>query len=221
VGIEMGLDLGLSSKKYTATQYNVNVGGVASDVSILQQAQTPMMLNPSVVFQSGHKKTSLYGRVGLALPLKTQVRQDFMITNRPGTGATETDDYIWTFKSNFSLGFTAALGVQYNFSDNISLWFEGSMLSLAPFLKEGDLEDITVDGQGGYKQQVPTSQWKINYSKSFTAASNDYYNQPAYTQPFSNASFNVGFKFSIGSSHSGKEPTEHGRNFIRKPQGRF
>ena len=216
VGVQLDAGIGLSAKKYTYTDNDVTVGGVLSDASIVQQAKTPVIMMPSLVIQSGGK-INLYSRLGLAIPLNTKITQDQIISNAPGTGATEVDDFTFKIKNYFSLGFSAAAGVQYKLKDNMSIWGEVSILSLSAYIKEADLTTVTSNGQGVSLSQVTGNQ-TIKYSKTASVDST-YATQPSYSQPFSNVGIHVGVTFNLGggSSHSHGRGNDNGDIDNTKP----
>lgn len=202
VGVDMGFNFVLGAKKYTLNDNNVVVSGIMSNVQITQQAKVPILATPSLVLMSGSGDLKVYTRIGVVLPLKTRIIQDQIFTNLPGTGAIESDDYKWEIKNKFSVGFSGALGFEKKLGSAMSLYAEGSFLSLALYASEGNLQDVYVNGQGGYLQYVAADQRKITYASSFTASSGDYFHQPTYSQPFSNFSINVGIVFRMGQEHS-------------------
>ena len=196
VGVQLDGDAGLSTKKYTFSIDNVSVGGVPSNVDIVQRAKGPFVVIPSLVLQTGGEKINLYTRVGVALPLSTKIVQDQILTNLPGNGAVEVDDFTLNIKNSFSLGFSAAAGVQYKLSEKLSLWGEISMLSMSVYIKEADLTAVTANGQSVALSQVSGAQ-VVKYSKNAIVDSNGA-QQPTYSQPFSNVGIQVGIKFTLG-----------------------
>jgi len=207
VGVQLDAGVGIASKKYTFNDNNVNINGVASDVSVVQQAQSPLILIPSIVLQTGGAPWNIYSRFGLALPLSTKMTQDQIISNAPGTGAVEVDDYTFDIKNSFALGFAAAAGVQYKLNDKVSLWGEVSLLSLSVNIKQSDLTGVTANGQSVSLSQVSGPQ-TVTYSKNASVDSTGT-KEPTYSQPFSNIAINLGVSFKLGrNSHS----KSHGRN---------
>ena len=146
VGVQLDGNVGLSTKKYTFSIENAPVGGVASNIDIVQRAKSPFMLVPALVLQTGGDKLNLYTRVGAALPVSTKITQDQIITNLPGTGATEVDDFTIKIKNSFSVGISAAAGVKYKLNERVSIWGEINMLSMSAYIKEADLTAVTVNG---------------------------------------------------------------------------
>jgi hypothetical protein len=157
-------------------------------------------------------QANLYTRFGIVLPLSTKVTQDQVFANLPGTGAVQIEDYTWEIKSKFSLGFSAAAGIKYAINNRTKVWGEIGFLSFAAITKESNLTEVSVNGQGGYLPQVPVAQQKVTYSNSFTTTSNDYYHQPAYSQPFSNFSISVGLSFDL---HKSETSRQRGRNDVK------
>lgn len=194
VGLDLSASFGLSNQQQTFNDNNVVLDSIPSNVQVLQHAQTPVMLMPALVIQSSGEKVQLYTRAGLAIPLRTQIQQDQLITNLPGYGAVETDDYSFKVTNYFSMGITAALGVQYKLNDHSLAYFEASLLSLSVFIKEADLTSVSVNGQGNYLSQVPVNNRNTYYSNNFTSTANDQSHQPTFSQPFSNVMFSIGIK---------------------------
>lgn len=201
VGIELAADIGLLCKKYEARIYNANIQGVPYDIRITQQAM-PVIINPSIVVQNGGDKWNIYSRLGLAIPIFTDIIRDEIFTNLPGSGAVNTSDYTVHVKNSFSLGFTAAAGAEYRLTSRMSLWAEISMLSLSAYIKQQELTAITRNGQS---YTVPSNQ-VINYTRNGVIDSTGT-TQPAYSQPFSNFGFNVGIK--INMSRRGHAAQSH------------
>ena len=216
VGVDLSASFGMSNTQYIFNDNNVTIGGVPCNVQFVTKAINPIMLMPSLVLQSGGDVLNLYTRFGIAIPLKTYLQQDQLITNLPGTGTIETDDYVWKISNAFSLGITAAAGVQYKITDNIKVWGEASMLSLTVFAKESDMTEVTVNGQGGYLSQVPVAQQKIYYSSNFNSTTSDYFHQPTFSQPFSNVAFNVGFTYLFPRDVTNTK-NSHGHHGYKKP----
>jgi hypothetical protein len=195
VGIQLDAGIGLSTKKYTIEVDNVAIQGVPYNISIIQRAKTPVMMIPSLVLQSGGDKMNLYARMGVALPLKTTITVDQLQINAPGTGARTVDDFTFTVKNSFSLGFAGAVGVKYKLNDKTSLWAEVNMLSMSVYIKEADLTGFSENGQSIPLSYV-TSPHVVKYTKSGIVDSTRE-TLPAYSQPFSNVGISIGVSFSI------------------------
>ncbi len=206
IGIQLDANIGLSPKKYTFTIYNVIVQGVLSNVDVVEQAKTPLIVMPSLVLQTGGDPLNLYTRIGVALPLSSNITMDQIESNVPGTGATSVYDFSFQIKNSFSVGLAAAAGVKYKINDKISIWGELSMLSMSLYIKEADLQGFSYNGQSQSLSYV-TSPHVTNYSKTAVVDSNGA-QQPTYSQPFSNFGMNVGVTFNL----SEKRRSHHTRN---------
>ncbi|MCD6010180.1 MAG: hypothetical protein K0Q79_42 [Flavipsychrobacter sp.] len=215
VGMELAADIGLLCKKYEAQISNVTLQGVPYNIRITQQAM-PVIINPTIVVQNGGEKWNIYSRLGLAIPLFTDIVRDEIFTNVPGSGAATTEDYTIQMKNSFSLGFTGAAGVEYRLSSRMSLWAEISILSMSVYIKEAELTAITRNGQS---YQVPANQ-VIKYTRSGVIDTTGN-TQQAYSQPFSNFGFNVGIKINMSKRSRGTHPGGPGTRSRRPAPARF
>jgi hypothetical protein len=202
LGVDLAFTGALSTTEYSYTLKGESVGGIESDITIINKANNPLVLTPSLVLQSGCK-VNVYSRMGLAVPLKTTVRQDQIITNVPGTGAVTETDFLLEFHNNFSLGLSAALGASYKTSSGIGIWIEASLLSLPVYTKDAEVVDFTINGMNYFTSYVqqgnPTT---VLFSRNFNGEKGDYFNQPSYALPFSNIGINLGISFALGEQKS-------------------
>ncbi len=205
VGVQLDMNVGLSTKKYTFSQDSVEIGGVLNNYSVVQQAKSPVFLIPSLVLQTGDEnKVNLYSRFGIVLPMKTTITQDQVEVNLPGTGTPEALDFTVQIKNSFALGFSAAVGVKYKVSDRLSIFGEASLLSMSVYVKEADLTSFSYNGQNQSLSYVSGPQ-TIKYSKNTAVDSAD---QVTYAQPFSNIGIKVGVTYNL----SEKRRSKHSRH---------
>lgn len=217
VGLDVSLDIGVAPKKYALADNNISVpigGGSTLNENLLikQYVKTPVLFTPALLMQTGGKILNLYTRTGLVIPLHTKVIQDQIFQNVPGTGATETDDYTFEIKNTFTLGISAAIGMQYRLSDKMLLWGEMNGLSMSLFTKQGTLTKFTVNGVN-YTSAVPDSNKYVYYSQNFQGQQSDYYHQPAYAQPFSNIGIAIGMKYIFSGRISTSKHRQLGKNY--------
>ena len=219
IGVQLDAGVGISNKKYTLNINNVSLGGVQSDVSIIQQAKNPVIVMPSLILQSGGDKVNIYSRIGIALPLNSKITLDEVVSNAPNTGTLTVDDFTFQIKNSFSVGFTGAAGVQYKISDKISIWGELSLLSLSLYIKEADLRTVTENGQN-----VPLSYVSgphvVQYSKNIVIDSTGA-NQPTYSQPFSNIGINVGINLTLSRYSRHRMGGENNKETPNRPTGPY
>ncbi len=177
-------------------------------VQFSRQKRLSFIVTPSLVLQTSGDKLKAYTRLGIALPLNTKITEDQILSNAPGTGTLQVDDFTWQIKNSFSLGFTAAAGVKYKISDNISVWGEVSLLSMSVYIKQQDLTNWVETAQGS-AQSVPFSYYggptTIKFSKTATVDSNQA-SFPTYAQPFSNVGINVGVTFTLSHHERQSKP---------------
>ncbi len=211
IGVEANLSA-VAGKKYTFTYHNISIGGIASDLSIVDQAKTPVFFTPSLVLQTDDRDLNAYVRFGLVLPLKTNVTQDQIITNLPGKGLILTDDFTFNIKNSFSLGFAAAAGFKYRLSERSSFFGELGFMSLSVITKTSTLTAASENGVR-FPLTAVTGPQVVNYSKTAVVDSSGT-QQPAYALPFSNAGLQVGFSYELGQK-------SHGKNDLKDRRKKF
>ena len=216
IGFDLALDINAKPAKYTYSDNNISVpignSSITENLTITQHAKTPVLAIPALVMQTNGKKMNLYSRIGLALPLGTKIIQDQLFNNPPGAGAPEPIDYTYEIQNTFTIGLSAALGIQYPLSDRVCLWGEMNFLSMSLFTKQATLTNVTDSGYN-VLNQVPDSQKVVHFSKNFTAQQGDYYHQPAFAQPFSNIGFTFGVKVNITSNGHNAAHRRTGKNY--------
>ena len=206
VGIDLAMTIGMSMSQTIYNDDSVTISNAPANVQVVQKAQSPIMIMPSLVLQTGGEKTNIYTRVGIVLPLRTAMQYDQIFTFLPAVsgGTSEVDDYAYTLKNSFSLGMTAAVGAQFSFSNTVRFYVEANFMSLSVFAKQAVLNSVTVDGssvdQSGnpYINQIPVDQRNIAFSKNFNAAAGDPNHLPTYSLPFSNVGIHLGMMFLLG-----------------------
>jgi hypothetical protein len=193
IGVELSAPVGIVNTKYTFTDNNVSYGGYAATESDESKANTPILLVPSLILQTGGSSSlNAYSRLGAALPLNTQINYDQVIY-LPGPAI--TIDVASKVKSSFSIGFCASAGLQYKASDRMTVWGELSFLSMSLFIKEVSLKSVTENGFSVPLDSV-SGPHTIKYSKNVVVDTN-YAQFPTYSQPFSNVGVNVGISFRL------------------------
>jgi len=213
IGVELSAVVGLANTKYTFTDNNVNYGGYQSTENNIVQANDPIIVSPSLVLQTGGSSPwNAYTRWGLALPLNSRIayEQVYYIASQA-----VTDDYIFGVKSSFSLGVTAAAGLQYTINDRMTVWGELSVLSMSLYIKEMDLQSVSENGQGVSLASVGGPH-TVKYSKNATVDTN-YTQLPTYSQPFSNIGLSFGISMRLSEKHSRKsEMTTDDKKYFRR-----
>lgn len=189
--LELYADLGLSTTTYTATQNNVKSPSAAylANDKITQKAQFPIMLIPAMVFKTDKPKLNMYGRVGLVLPLKNEVKID--LSSEYISFIPNTEEIKGTLKTRFNIGFTGASGLSYTVSKGVNMWAEISFMSLALFAKETKITSHTGTAS---PNTAPVEGTVVSYGFSGQAGA---LQQPTFSLPYSNMGFNIGANFDI------------------------
>ena len=190
VGVQADAALGLANSKYTFAVANANISGYIGNEQVTTQAKSTIFLMPALVLQTGGSSSwNLYGRFGVVVPVKAVVTsiEDYYIPSQ-----SFRIDYTSQLKSSFSLGTTAAAGLEYKLNDRTTLWGEVSMMSLSLFLKESKYTHVTVDGVS-YPLDSIGGPHPVKYSKNVTVDTN-YNTQPSYSLPFSNLGISIGVR---------------------------
>lgn len=200
VGIQLDAAIGIANKQYKYNEDTVAINSVLYRATIENKANYPVIIIPSMVLQTGGNPWNIYCRMGIALPLRTQIKQDQIFTNLPGTGAVSTYDLQFKITNSFSMGYAAAAGFSYNVSDRISVWAELSILSMSAYIRQSQLSAYLVNGHAINLASVGGTTTS-NYSKS-GISDTDYVNNPTYSQPFSNVALNVGVKINLSDRKS-------------------
>lgn len=194
IGIEIDASELLSPQKNIATY------GEYVYYRTEQYATSSLLLSPQLLLNISLKKVDIYTRLGLALPLKFQnhIKNDQISYSNQGTLDFESNTNL---KFAFSLGYTAAGGVDYHINKRVSLWCEANMVSLSLYTKSS--YTAGVNSTGVYTNSV-------KYSNNFTNTSNNsVFTQPAYTVPFSNIGISAGVKISIWNKPAKKTTDAH------------
>lgn len=199
IGIELNAGIGIAPQKYTSQEPNAN--GSGTDVNITQYAKLPILLQPALVLQTGGEKVNVYTRTGISLPIYCRTIREDANTNEPGNGAIETDVYTYNLHNHFSIGFNAAIGVQFNFKSRTKLFIEGNLLSMSLYPKVAEMTKVTANGQSSYNGKsflsyIPADEREIYFKKDSNFLTGN--EAPAYSIPFSNAGIQVGISTELG-----------------------
>ena len=217
IGMEVVSRQVLAPKKYTFTYYNFDYGGVTSDLSIVQQADLPTFLIPSVYMQTKGDPLAFYMKVGVVLPTWANITMDQIITNVPGTGAITTKDFTFSLTTSTSLGFAASAGLIYRASPKFDVFGELGFMSLTVLAKQQTLEALHVNGQA-YSLANVTGATNITYSKTAVVDSSQA-QLPAYSLPFSNFGLQIGVRYNLGDR--GGSSKRKGKNDLHDRRKKF
>lgn len=156
-GLEIGLNYFMGTE--ILTEKSVNNGGTYERYSKSNQFR----ILPNLVVTSGGDVMSVYAKAGLVLPVTGTT-----FTRGEDSGAGEltpfgiASTYKAETKGQFSLGYSGAIGGQYNLSESISLFAELSGNYLRIKGKTTSYTEYTVAGQDRLGQ-LDTYQKEIEY----------------------------------------------------------
>ncbi len=192
IGVELSSETGMVNTMYTYSSSVVNLSQSnqsSTNTTIHYKAFFPFILSPSLVMQTGEDTWNIYARVGVAIPLshRIDIDEDEVVSQ---SGSRNEYKYTELLKTSFSVGATAAAGVSYKVSERFKIWGEISVLSVALFTKELDLETATLNGIDNYAN---ANRPKIPFSLN----SNNYDANMANSIPFSNVALNVGVSWKL------------------------
>ena len=191
VSFEAAVNMGLSNTKYTSTQHNVKAPGGAylADNTITENAQFPVMLMPSAVFKTDKPKLNWYGRLGLVMPLKSEILID--LVSEYQSFIPNTEEIKGTLKTRFNVGFTGAGGVNYLAGKGVHVWAEFNFMSISLFAKE---TKITQHTGATNPNSAPLTGTTVSYGFSGQAGA---LQQPTFSIPYSNMGISIGANFDI------------------------
>ena len=205
IAIELSTSINLAPVKYSEGILNeTNSSGQVFSYYADRQAKNTVILMPSVVLQTDNKTWNMYMRMGLALPLNTGLT--LYETYMPQSGGAYS--YTWSIQNYFSLGFTAAAGLELKVSNKFAVWGEISMLYLNISREERDLNTAVINGSS-YPVSQLTGITKYHYNQNGISDSNG--NEQALSQPYSNLGINVGISY-IFNNHSEKKKHSKKKN---------
>ncbi len=215
LGVQLDAHAGIAPALYTSDYDNVLIKKTPFNIRIEQSANMPLLAIPSLIVQSGGPVWNIYSRLGLALPLFTDMTQDQIFSNAPGTGALVVDDITINLKNRFSAGFSAAAGVSYKLNERVRVFGEVNVLSLSIYTKSSEIVSLKENGSPLSLSYI-SSPLVTTYSKNAVIDTSGTV-QPAYSMPFSNVGFHVGFCYTLSdrSRSSGRKSEP-----VRKPATR-
>ena len=185
-GIEAGLLIGLATNK------NIYQTENALQSKITIYSRMPVMFNPAISYQKKKEGNSIYGSVGLCMPLSKKIYTE--------TESTSADNVRFFDKTEmttkFTVGFTATLGYKVHISHSIYFFGELSMVNISFLTRQSDLIECTADGKSILDSRYE-SQKHVNYGRGVDVRLNNFNTDniitiDAYRMPFNNYGLNIG-----------------------------
>ena len=193
IGAELGVQYLLGGKtKYTQTFTFTNTSITTGDISAKM-----FQIKPSIVLATTIKKTTPYAKFGMVIGSGKILSNEKSIRNLNNT----TEETV-EFKGGISLGYSAAVGLNFPINKNIAINSEINMVNMQYSPKKAILTKATSNGV----DQLPsynTSQKEIDFVKklvingSAPAPTNIPAQQPAFASAFGSIGISVGLKYSF------------------------
>lgn len=191
IGIEVGVGLGISMKKYTLDYTSTNPAGSFTE-GFTSYAKLPVVVMPAIVVLSGHTRLSAYARAGLVLPVSGKiVTEGQYADNSNGTQVS-----VFELKNRFSIGGCGAVGARYKVNNFMGLWLEvnGMAASLKP--KTGQYTSIVQNGQQALSY-FNVSDVRYEYQNDYSERDNNNTSAPTRATPFSAPFSNIGISVGV------------------------
>ena len=206
LGVDLGFNefIGFGVK----TKYERNIPGNSSQIDDKTKS-TMFQVIPALVITPGlDGKINPYGRFGIILGLMNRVKYEYDETTDAtpvkSTLDVNTEKYTETRKGGVALGYSVAVGADYNLSEKLSLYAEIVMNGLTYAPTKGKYDEWTKNGIDQLPF-CPTAAKEWEYKKEI-----DNYavinpgspsQKPKQSYSMTNVGINIGVKFRFGSAN--------------------
>lgn len=201
-GVELGINYFMGAEKTISESRTSN----SSIYSKTTAHSNQFRLIPTVVVSSGGDKLSVFAKGGLMLPLVGSTKVDVDASSTANMVTYNKTQVESTVKGNVSLGFRGAVGVDYKFSEKLSIFGEVFHTSLFIKQKSRTIDTYTVNGTDQLAT-TPVYGKETNYVDELNAnsnvAGNAGFNQDkakdelAGRTNFNQVGLNIGVKFNF------------------------
>lgn len=194
LGIELGANIGIASQEYTFVENNIwRYNSSAQEIAKFR-AELPVLLIPSLVIQAGEGKINFYSRMGIVLPVYSRIAIDATFRSEPN-GSYLVEEFNNEYKTQFSVGISAAAGLKYKITPRLSLFGEFNVLSMSLYAKENDVKKYTANGYSSINGVSLISQLTyqhVYYSNNTNVTTGDPTHQLSFSMPFSSIGIHAG-----------------------------
>ncbi len=194
LGLEIIATSTLAGKKYKYTSINEFTSGVITytEKAVITSYGNTLLLQPSVVVQTGGAKTNIYARMGIIVPIINLLVNDVNYNESVNNNVEKTTE---EYSMYFSLGASGAVGASFNLTNNLRLYTELCMVSYSPYLAKGSRTEYTRNGVN-YLGYLSLSDREIEFEKTGKLVSSPDPDKPTISRtqsiPFSNIGINAG-----------------------------
>lgn len=193
----IGAELGISYLFGDDIEYRSEYKDVKTTVDFSSKINM-LQINPSVVFTTGSEVVSPYARLGVLIGTSAKVSTK---------AESSTDNYSFEdeLRKGIALGGSAALGINYNLSNKVSLFAEAEYRGMSYTPDEREVTRIVDQGKDVavstvYDSPVQTLQDNANNGIAF----NNFKKSARMSTPFSVSSLglNIGVAYKFGGASS-------------------
>ena len=194
IGAELGVQYLIGGKtKYTQTN---NLGFGTSTTSGNVSAKM-VQIKPSIVLATTIKNTTPYAKFGMVIG-SGKITSNENTTSTPSFTTNQTAE----FKGGMAVGFTAAMGLNFSMSENLSIGAEINMVNMQYTPKKATITKYTENGVDKLAT-LSVSDKETEFNKKYTRNSStptpatSPSQQTAFTTPFGSIGINVGVKYNF------------------------
>ncbi len=194
IGVEMIATSTLAGRKYEYTSVDLlSSGGTTyTKKAVITSHGNTLLLQPSVVVQTGGSKTNIYARMGIIVPVMNLLVNDVNYSENVNNNVEKTTE---EYSMYFSLGASGAMGASFNLTHDLRLYTELCMVSYTPYLAKGSRTEYTRNGVN-YLSFLSLSARDIEFEKTGTLVASQDPDKPTISRtqsiPFSNIGINAG-----------------------------
>jgi outer membrane protein W len=196
IGAELGVQYLIGGKtKYTQT----NTGGFSNSTTNGDVSAKMVQIKPSIVLATAIKNTTPYAKLGMVIGTsKMTSNETFTTTSGPSFTNTQTLE----LKGGIALGFTAAMGLNFSVSNNLSISGEVNMVNMQYTPQKGSLTKYTENGVDKLST-LSVNNKEFEFNKKYTrnssvpTPSTSPSQRDAFSTPFSSIGINVGVKYNF------------------------
>ncbi len=194
IGAELGVQYLIGGKtKYTQT----NTGGFGSSTSNADVSAKMIQINPSIVLATTIKNTTPYAKLGMVIG-SGKITSNVNSTSTPSFTSSQTSE----LKGGMALGFTAAMGLNFSVTNNLSISGEINMVNMQYSPKKGTVTKYTENGVDKLPSwTVRDKEFEFNKKYSRNPSTPTPTTSPsqtnAFSTPFGSIGINVGLKYNF------------------------
>jgi hypothetical protein len=186
----------LGSKFETSDNY-VDMDFPGTETTTNTTSAKGFLFNPAFIFSAGFGKAAPYGRFGVVVSSPTITDNEKYYYDLDGVNQY---DRIWVYNKGLSLGYSAAVGMNWKLSDKLDIYTEANFISMTYYPTEGEMTKYDYNGTD-YLPNLYVYQKQINFERTYDPQATTDFSKPSVQAirsfAFSSASVEVGIRFTI------------------------